>query len=103
MTDVERTEVRVPTEDGAADAYLARPADGAPRPAVLCLTDAFGVRPTVREAADRVARAGFTVLVPNLFHRRGPAPVVELPGFIDAEARGELFRRLRPALREIDA
>ncbi|MFD8269516.1 dienelactone hydrolase family protein [Streptomyces althioticus] len=101
MTDVRGTEVRVPTEAGTADAYLARPADGAPRPAVLILTDAFGVRPTVREAADRVARAGYTVLVPNLFHRRGPAPVVELPGFIDAEARGEIFRRLRPVMQEL--
>lgn len=101
MTDVRGTAVRVPTEDGAADAYLARPADGAPRPAVLVFTDAFGLRPAVRDAADRVARAGYTVLVPNLFHRRGPAPVVELPAFIDAEARGELFARLRPALREL--
>ncbi|MEU3160926.1 dienelactone hydrolase family protein [Streptomyces griseoincarnatus] len=101
MTDVRGTEVRVPTEDRTADAYLARPADGAPRPAVLCFTDAFGVRPTVREAADRVARAGYTVLVPNLFHRRGPAPVVELPGFIDTEARGEVFRRLRPVMQEL--
>ncbi len=68
---------------------------------VLVFTDAFGLRPAVRDAADRVARAGYTVLVPNLFHRRGPAPVVELPAFIDAEARGELFARLRPALREL--
>ncbi|MFZ4151868.1 dienelactone hydrolase family protein [Streptomyces pseudogriseolus] len=101
MTDVAGTEVQVPTEDGTADAYLARPADGAPRPAVLCFTDAFGVRPTVRESADRLARAGYTVLVPNLFHRRGPAPVVELPAFIDGETRGELFRLLRPALEEL--
>jgi carboxymethylenebutenolidase len=101
MTDVAGTGVQVPTGDGTADAYLARPADGAPRPAVLCFTDAFGVRPTVREAADGLARAGYTVLVPNLFHRRGPAPVVELPGFIDGEARGQLFRLLRPALLEL--
>ncbi|MGA5518253.1 dienelactone hydrolase family protein [Streptomyces pseudogriseolus] len=101
MTDVEGTDIQVPTGDGTADAYLARPADGAPRPAVLCFTDAFGVRPTVREAADRLARAGYTVLVPNLFHRRGPAPVAELPACIDGEARGELFRLLRPALEEL--
>ncbi|GHE46077.1 dienelactone hydrolase family protein [Streptomyces thermocarboxydus] len=74
MTDGRGTEVRVPTEGGTADAYPACPADGAPHPAVLVLTDAFGLRPAVREAADRLAGAGYTVLVPNLFHRRGPAP-----------------------------
>ncbi|MEQ8146361.1 dienelactone hydrolase family protein [Streptomyces sp. OP7] len=101
MTDVRGTEVQVPTDDGAADAYLACRADGTPRPAVLCFTDAFGLRPRVREAADRLAAAGYTVLVPNLFHRRGPAPVVDVPAFVDAGARAEVFRHLAPALEEL--
>ncbi|MEU3102632.1 dienelactone hydrolase family protein [Streptomyces griseoflavus] len=95
------TGVDVPTEDGTADAYLTRPADGAPRPAVLFYMDAFGLRPALRAMADRLAAAGYTVLVPNVLYRRGPAPVAELPAFIDDAARGRLLRRLMPVMRQL--
>jgi carboxymethylenebutenolidase len=35
MTAVQGTAVDITTEDGTADAYLAHPADGKPRPGVL--------------------------------------------------------------------
>ncbi|KES03954.1 dienelactone hydrolase [Streptomyces toyocaensis] len=101
MTSVRGTGVGIRTEDGTADAYLTHPVEGGARPAVLFYTDAFGLRPRVRETADRLAGAGYTVLVPNVFHRRGPAPVVELPEFIDATARAAAFRRLRPTMRAL--
>lgn len=101
MTAVQGTDVDIPTEDGTADAYLTHPGDGAPRPAVLFYMDAFGPRPRLRAMADRLAEAGYTVLVPNLFYRRGRAPVVELPEFIDPGARPEIFQRLAPAMREL--
>lgn len=65
MGAVTGTGVGVPTEDGTADAYLTHPPDGAPRPAVLWYMDAFGPRPRLRETADRLAGAGYTVLVPK--------------------------------------
>ncbi|MFC7887065.1 dienelactone hydrolase family protein [Streptomyces sp. NPDC057376] len=49
---------------------------------------AFGLRPRLREMADRLAGSGYTVLVPNVFHRNGRAPVAELPEFIDPAADG---------------
>ncbi|MBQ0826986.1 dienelactone hydrolase family protein [Streptomyces tagetis] len=101
MTEVRGTTVDIPTEDGTADAYLTHPADGEPHPAVLVYMDAFGVRPGLRAMADRLAAAGYTVLVPNLFHRHGRAPVVELPEFIDASARPALFDRLGPIMRSL--
>ena len=64
MTSVQGTAVDIPTEDGTADAYLTHPADGEPRPAVLLYMDAFGLRPRLRAMADRLAEAGYTVLVP---------------------------------------
>ncbi|MEU9556190.1 dienelactone hydrolase family protein [Streptomyces fumanus] len=96
MTAVQGTAVDVPTEDGTADAYLVHPGDGVPRPAVLFYMDAFGLRPHLRAMADRLAGAGYTVLVPNVFYRHGRAPVVELPEFIDPAARPEIFERLGP-------
>jgi carboxymethylenebutenolidase len=101
VTAVRGTDVDIRAEDGTVDAYLTHPVEGGARPAVLFYTDAFGLRPRLREKADRLARAGYTVLVPNVFHRRGRAPVVELPEFIDAGARPGIFRRLRPTMRAL--
>src|SRR5687768_9278567 len=101
MTAVQGTTVGVPTGDGTADAYLTHPVDGGPRPGVLLYMDAFGVRPRLRAMADRLAEAGYTVLVPNVFYRRGPAPVAALPEFVDDASRGRLLRRLMPVMRQL--
>ncbi|MFF9814886.1 dienelactone hydrolase family protein [Streptomyces sp. NPDC014006] len=101
MTSVQGTDVEIPTPDGTADAYLTRPADGRPRPAVLLYQDAFGLRPHLRSMADRIAGAGYTVLVPNVFYRHGRAPVVELPEFIDPAARPGMWQKLRPVMQSL--
>ncbi|MFJ2606998.1 dienelactone hydrolase family protein [Streptomyces sp. NPDC091279] len=101
MTAVQGTSVDIVTEDGTADAYLAHPADGAPHPAVLFFMDAFGLRPHLRTMADKLASAGYTVLVPNVFHRAGRAPVVPLPDFIDLAERPEIFKELGAAARTL--
>jgi carboxymethylenebutenolidase len=101
MTAVQGTAVDVRTEDGTADAYLVHPEEGGPRPAVLLFMDAFGPRPGLRSLADRLAAAGYTVLLPNVLYRNGRAPVVELPEFIDDEARGRLFRHLGPLVHAL--
>ncbi|MEU3852113.1 dienelactone hydrolase family protein [Streptomyces sp. NPDC029554] len=101
MTAVQGTDVDIPTRDGTADAYLAHPADGAAHPAVLVFMDAFGLRPQLRSMADRLAGEGYTVLVPNLFHRAGRAPLFDLPEFIDPGARPDLFERITPVMRTL--
>jgi carboxymethylenebutenolidase len=101
MTDVRATAVDIPTEDGVADAYLVHPADGRPRPAVLLYQDAYGPRPRLRAMADRLAGAGYTVLLPNVFYRLGRAPVVELPAFIDPGADPTIWERLGPMLADL--
>ncbi|KUN76339.1 dienelactone hydrolase family protein [Streptomyces griseoruber] len=101
MTSVEGTAVDIPTEDGVADAYLAHPGDGTPRPGVLLYQDAFGLRPHLKAMADRLASHGYTVLVPNVFYRHGRAPVVEMPEFIDPAARPEIFGSLMPLMQSL--
>lgn len=101
MTDVTGKLVDVPTVDGTADAYLAHPEDGAAHPGVLLYQDAFGVRPHLTAMADRLASAGFTVLVPNVFYRHGRAPVVELPEFIDAEKRPDIVEKVVPLMEAL--
>ncbi|MCS0604801.1 dienelactone hydrolase family protein [Streptomyces sp. LP11] len=98
MTDVQGTAVDIPTEDGVADAYLVHPADGRPRPAVLLYQDAYGLRPQLRSMADRLAAAGYTVLVPNVFYRSGRAPLLDLPEFIDPGGDPTIWERLGPVM-----
>ncbi|MFE1797334.1 dienelactone hydrolase family protein [Streptomyces sp. NPDC059517] len=101
MTATLGSAVHVPTPDGTADAYLAHPDDGAPHPPVLLYMDAFGLRPHLETMADRLAGAGYTVLVPNVFYRFGPAPVVPLPEFINPADRPEIFRSIGTAARTL--
>ncbi|MEU6805996.1 dienelactone hydrolase family protein [Streptomyces neyagawaensis] len=98
MTDVRGTTVDITTQDGTADAYFVRPDDDAPHPAVLFYMDAFGLRPHLRTMADRLAGAGYAVLVPNVFYRSGRTPVFDLPDFIDPGARPELWDRIFPVM-----
>ncbi|MFI9169395.1 dienelactone hydrolase family protein [Streptomyces lincolnensis] len=101
MTSVQTTTVDIPTEDGVVDAYVAHPGDGNPHPAVLLYMDAFGLRPQLRSMADRLAEAGYTVLVPNVFYRHGRAPLFDLPEFIDPGARPEIFERIGPVMQAL--
>ncbi|GAA3787527.1 dienelactone hydrolase family protein [Streptomyces chiangmaiensis] len=101
MTSTRGTSVDLPTKDGTADAYLTYPDDGSPHPAVLLYMDAFGLRPRLRQMADRLAENGYTVLVPNVFYRHGRAPLVELPDFIDTSERPEIFQQIVPLLRSL--
>ncbi|MGN6403737.1 dienelactone hydrolase family protein [Sinomonas sp.] len=93
--------IEIPTRDGVADAYFTHPADSAPHPGVLFYMDAFGVRPHLKAMADRLAEAGYAVLVPNVFYRSGHTPVLDLPEFIDTSQRTELFDQIGPMMREL--
>jgi carboxymethylenebutenolidase len=72
---VEKT-VEIKTPDGTCDAAFITPAGGA-HPAVIIWPDAFGLRPSMRDMAKRLASAGYSVLVPNPFYRVARSPVFE--------------------------
>ncbi|MFE2290142.1 dienelactone hydrolase family protein [Streptomyces sp. NPDC059452] len=90
--------LHIPTPDGPADAFAAFPDDGERHPGVLMYADGFGIRPVLREMARELAGHGYYVLVPNVFHRHGPAPVIELPAFIGEEERPAVLARLMPLI-----
>jgi len=50
--------------DGTSDAAFIHPASGS-HPGVLIWTDAFGLRPSMRDIGKRIASEGYSVLVPN--------------------------------------
>ena len=68
--------VDIKTPDGTCDAAFIHPATGT-HPGVLIWTDAFGLRPSMRDIAKRLAAQGYSVLVPNPFYRVAKAPVFE--------------------------
>ena len=92
--------VEITTPDGVADAYLARP-DDPPHAGVLYIMDAYGLRPTIEEMADRIAAGGYVVLAPNVFYRAGRAPVLPLPDQTDSEQRASFFKSLRPLIEQL--
>jgi carboxymethylenebutenolidase len=73
---VVETKVEIKTADGTCDAAFFHQATGS-RPGVLIWTDAFGLRPSMREIARRLSADGYSVLVPNPFYRVARAPVFE--------------------------
>src|SRR5882672_5813635 len=72
------TEVTVKTPDGNCDAAFIHPTTGT-YPGVLIWPDAFGLRPTMRQFARKIAADGYSVLVPNPFYRTAKAPVFDNP------------------------
>ncbi|WP_063728016.1 dienelactone hydrolase family protein [Streptomyces sp. RTd22] len=90
--------LRIPTSDGQADAFAALPDHGDRHPGVLMYADAFGIRPVLREMALELAGHGYYVLVPNVFYRHGPTPVVDLPEHIGEEVRPALIAQLMPLI-----
>lgn len=92
--------VRVPTPDGEAAAYLARPAQGR-HPAVLMWPDWLGPRPAYEKLAEQLAASGYAVLLLNPYFRWETAPLVDKADLSDAatiaKVRG-LVARFTPDL-----
>jgi carboxymethylenebutenolidase len=71
--EVVEKNVEIKTPDGTCDAAFLHPKSGS-HPGVLIWTDAFGLRPSMREIGKRIAAEGYSVLVPNPFYRVAKNP-----------------------------
>jgi carboxymethylenebutenolidase len=68
-----RSETTIQTRDGQCRASVFGPSNGdGPWPAVLMYMDGIGYRPVLFGMAQRLADAGYVVLLPDLFYRMGP-------------------------------
>lgn len=86
-------------DDGSViDAQLFLPAAQGRYPAVLLLTDIRGVRPVFVAIARRLAAGGHAVLLPNLFHRVGRAPVAPPDMSLQDEQGRALAAELRASV-----
>lgn len=64
-------QIVITTADGQCPAHVFTPADGQGGPAVIFYMDAGGIRPAVLAMAERLANAGYVVLLPDMYYRYG--------------------------------
>ena len=98
--EVVEKEVAIKTPDGTCDAAFIHPKTGA-HPGVLLWPDAFGLRPTMREMAKRLAAEGYSVLVPNPFYRVSKAPFTTASNFSFQNPTD--MAKLRPLMASVNA
>lgn len=67
-------QVTIAAPDGDCPAHVFTPPNGnpVPVPAIIFFMDAGGIRPAVLGMAERLANAGYVVLLPDIFYRFGP-------------------------------
>ena len=98
--DLQEEMTSVVTSDGTCDAFLVRPRgdlpNGKSHPGVLFLMDAFGLRKATQDMARLIASHGYRVLLPNLFYRMRPAPIVDAQFPLDRESFGAVLAKIRP-------
>lgn len=66
--------IEITTPDGISDGFFYA-AEGAAKPGVICLPDIVGIRESIRTLAQRIADAGYAVLLPNPFYRTSHTPL----------------------------
>jgi carboxymethylenebutenolidase len=90
VAEVIDTDVEVKTADGTTEAALIHPKGRGQWPGVILFVDVFGLRPTMRDMAKRLAANGYTVLVPNPYYRTTKAP--GLPSTLDFTNKDDLAK-----------
>ena len=87
---IEQT-VEIATKHGATTTFIVHPEREGPYPVVLFFMDAPAIREELRDMARRMATAGYYVMLPNLYYRRGIMELKDLPPLPEAEARARMF------------
>ena len=94
---MQHTEIQIETADGHCPTHVYHPDGRGPWPGVIVYMDAVGIRPAMMEIAERVASAGYYVLLPNVFYRTPDFdPREGLRLFSDPEYRKDMMSRVIP-------
>ena len=80
--------VMLPSPDQPIPAYLARPAGPGRYPAVVVLSEIFGVHEYIKDVCRRLAKLGYVAVAPAFFIRAGdPAPLTDYPAIMKIVAQ----------------
>ena len=72
-SELATSSVTFPGEEVTLSAFLARPQDSKPRPALVVIHEWWGLNDHIKDVAQRFAREGYVALAPDLYSRL-PAP-----------------------------
>jgi carboxymethylenebutenolidase len=86
---IERT-IDIPTRDGKTTTFIVHPERGGPHPVIFFYMDAPAIREELRDMARRFATAGYYVMLPNLYYRKG---VMEL-GPLSPDPKSPVRKRM---------
>jgi carboxymethylenebutenolidase len=76
MVDLKAPDRKIP-------AYLARPATGEKHPAVVVVSEIFGLHEYIRDTCRRLAKQGYVALAPDYFVRAGdPSKLTDFPAIM---------------------
>jgi len=97
---VAREEVSIRTADGECPTSVFTPSEGAgPWPGAIFFMDGLGIRPVLFEMAQRLADAGFVVLLPDLYYRAGSYEPLDVKAVF---ASGDVRATLGPLMGSTD-
>lgn len=98
-----KRQIEIETEDGVAKAVLFDPDQGPATalPGVIFYMDAFGPRPALDGMAQRLANAGYLVLLPDLFYRFGDYAPFPTDAFNDPDQRAALSAMMQATTQEM--
>ncbi|MCP1337703.1 dienelactone hydrolase family protein [Futiania mangrovi] len=96
---MDKRDIVIDTADGQAKATVFGDKGG---PGAIVYMDAFGPRPGLDSMAERLAAAGYTVLVPDLFYREAPyGPFDAATAFDDPEKRAQIMHLMKVTTQDM--
>jgi carboxymethylenebutenolidase len=72
MPEIQTEMIRYRANGQEASGYLACPAGAGPHMGVVAIQEYWGLEPHIKAATERLARAGYCALAPDLFHGKVP-------------------------------
>lgn len=98
-----RQDLDIITDDGTARAHLFVPdAPNAAQSAIIMYMDGIGFRPALDEMAERYAREGYTVLLPDLFYRFGRyEPMNAKTAFRNEDTKAQILGRISATTQDM--
>jgi carboxymethylenebutenolidase len=94
-----QTTVDVTTPRGTMPVYIHRPDGDGPSPRVILYMDAPGIRPALHGHAERLAGAGYTAILPDLYYPFDPADRPDAARLATGDA--EEYARMRKLVAQI--
>jgi len=91
------THLDIETNDGRCPTHIYSPDGSGPWPVVIVYMDALGVRAAMMEIAQRIANAGYYVLLPDLFYRVEFDVSQGSRFFSDPDFRKDVMTRVMPS------